>query len=41
VEDRCDATVVRVRSGVVDVEDFASGKTVAVRAGDSHVARPR
>ena len=40
IEDRCDATVVRVRSGVVDVEDFATGRTVAVRAGESHVATP-
>lgn len=41
VEDRCDATAVRVRSGVVDVEDFGTGETVAVRAGEVHVARPR
>ena len=41
IEDRCDATVVRVRSGVVDVEDFLSGRTVAVRAGESHVTAPR
>jgi len=41
VEDRCDATVTTVREGVVDVEDFAKGRTVAVRAGDSYVARPR
>jgi hypothetical protein len=40
IEDRCDATVVRVRSGVVDVEDFGTGRTVAVRAGQSHVAEP-
>ena len=40
VEDRCDATAVRVRSGVVDVEDFGTGKTVAVRAGEVHIARP-
>ena len=38
IEDRCDATVVRVREGLVDVEDFASGKTVPVKAGQSFVA---
>ncbi|CAA9486139.1 MAG: internalin, putative [uncultured Solirubrobacteraceae bacterium] len=40
IEDRCDATVVRVRSGIVDVADFSSGRTIAVRAGESHVAAP-
>lgn len=41
VEDRCDATVTRVREGVVDVEDFGTGRTVTLRAGQSYVARPR
>ena len=39
VEDRCDATVTRVREGVVDVEDFVAGRTVSVRAGETYVAR--
>ena len=41
VEDRCDATVTRVKEGVVDVEDFATGKTVTVRAGESYAARSK
>ena len=40
IEDRCDATVTTVREGVVDVEDFTNGKTVAVRAGRNYTARP-
>ena len=40
IEDRCDATVTTVREGVVDVEDFTNGRTVAVRAGRSYTARP-
>jgi len=40
VEDRCDATVTAVREGVVDVEDFGTGRTVAVRAGRQLVSRP-
>ena len=41
VEDRCDATVTRVKEGAVDVEDFATGRTVTVRAGGRYVARPK
>jgi hypothetical protein len=40
VEDRCDATVVRVREGAVDVEDFGTGETKSVKAGQQYVARP-
>jgi nitrous oxidase accessory protein NosD len=39
--DRCDGTLVRVREGIVEVRDFALGKTVTVRAGESYLARSR
>jgi hypothetical protein len=38
VEDRCDATVTRVKRGVVSVRDNARKRTVTVRAGHSYVA---
>ena len=38
VEDRCDATIVRVKEGVVDVEDLDTGRTLAVEAGERYVA---
>jgi hypothetical protein len=39
-QDTCDATLTRVRRGVVDVEDLTTHKRVRVRAGASYVARP-
>jgi hypothetical protein len=41
VEDRCDGTLTRVRSGSVTVRDFAKRRNVVVRAGRSYLARPR
>lgn len=41
VADQCDSTTVKVVEGVVDVQDLITGKTVAVRAGQRHVARVR
>jgi NHL repeat len=38
--DRCDGTLVSVRRGLVAVRDFAQRKTVLVRAGERHLARP-
>ena len=40
VEDRCDATVTRVRRGVVSVRDKVRKRTVTVRARHSYVASP-
>jgi hypothetical protein len=39
--DRCHSTTVKVFEGVVDVKDFGTGRTIAVRAGERHVARER
>jgi hypothetical protein len=39
--DRCHSTTVKVFEGVVDVKDFNTGRTIAVRAGERHVARER
>ena len=39
--DRCDGTLRRVRSGVVQVRDFRLRRTVTVRAGQSYLARAR
>ena len=39
--DRCHSTTTKVWEGIVDVKDFGSGRTVAVRAGERHVARER
>ena len=41
VVDRCNSTTVKVFDGVVDVKDLLTGKTIAVRAGERHVARER
>jgi hypothetical protein len=37
--DRCDATLVRVQQGVVQVADLVKHKTVAVRSGKSYLAK--
>ena len=39
--DRCDGTLTRVYSGAVDVRDRRTGRTVRVRAGQSHLSRIR
>jgi hypothetical protein len=39
--DRCTSTTTKVFEGVVDVKDFETGRTTAVRAGERHVARER
>lgn len=40
-EDRCDGTLIRVRTGTVEVRDFARRRTVIVTAGRSYlIARP-
>jgi uncharacterized cupin superfamily protein len=39
--DRCSSTTTKVFEGVVDVKDFGTGRTTAVRAGERHVARDR
>jgi hypothetical protein len=36
--DRCDGTYTRVKRGSVSVRDVRSGRTVVLRAGDSHLA---
>jgi hypothetical protein len=41
VEDRCGATLTRVRSGSVSVRDLGRHRTVVVRAGHSYLARTR
>jgi hypothetical protein len=38
VEDTCDATIVRVRTGAVDVKDFRTGKTRTLNAGQQYTA---
>ena len=38
-EDRCDGTLVRVVSGVVQVKDFRKHTTISVRAGRSYLAK--
>jgi hypothetical protein len=40
-EDRCNGTLTRVRSGVVEVRDFVQHLTVFVRAGESYFAKRR
>jgi dipeptidyl aminopeptidase/acylaminoacyl peptidase len=40
-EDRCDGTLIRVRTGSVTVRDLVRKRTVVVRAGKSYVARKR
>ncbi len=39
VEDRCDGTLTRVKTGVVDVRDFRARRNVSVRAGKRYLAR--
>ena len=41
MEDRCDGTLTRVRSGTVRVRDFGLRRTVIVRAGESYLAKAR
>jgi hypothetical protein len=41
VEDRCTATLTRVRRGRVSVRDFVKKRTVIVRAGKKYVAKAR
>ena len=38
--DRCDGTVTRVRTGVVDVFDFVLHKHIKVHAGQQYLASP-
>ena len=40
-EDRCDGTLVRVASGVVEVRDKVRKRTIRLRAGQSYFARVR
>ena len=40
-EDRCDGTLIRVRSGRVQVRDLVARRTVTLRGGQSYVARAR
>jgi hypothetical protein len=40
VADRCDGTFVRVRSGIVSVQNFISKKTIFVKAPKSYLAKP-
>jgi hypothetical protein len=40
VEDLCSGTLTVVRTGTVMVRDFATGKTIAVTAGQRYLARP-
>jgi hypothetical protein len=37
--DRCDGTYTRVKSGSVSVRELRSGRTVVLRAGQSHLTR--
>lgn len=37
--DRCDGTLIKVTQGVVNVKDLVKKKTVAVKAGDSYLAK--
>ena len=39
--DTCTKSIVRVRTGVVEVRDLVKGKTVSVPAGESYTARAR
>lgn len=40
VHERCDGTLTRITSGSVLVTDLTKDRTVVVRAGRSHLARP-
>jgi hypothetical protein len=39
VEDRCDGTLTRVKTGVVVVNDFHKRRSITIRAGKSYLAR--
>ena len=39
--DRCDGTLTRVTEGAVVVRTYRTGRRAVVRAGHSHLARPR
>jgi hypothetical protein len=39
MEDRCDGTITRVKSGTVQVRDLDRNKTVTLTAGESYLAR--
>ena len=41
VEDRCDGTLTTVARGVVEVNDFGTGRTVSVKAGEQYFSRVR
>jgi DNA-binding beta-propeller fold protein YncE len=41
VEDRCDGTLTRVRTGVVTVRDFVRDRTIVLRRGERYLAAPR
>jgi hypothetical protein len=41
VQDRCDGTLTRVKSGVIAVRDFVRKKTVVVRKGKTYFARAK
>ena len=40
-KDSCDGTLTKVKSGVVEVNDFVRHKKLLLRKGKSYVARPR
>ena len=40
-EDRCDGTLIRVRTGVVEVRDLVRNRTITLRDGQSYLARRR
>ncbi|MGO9903762.1 MAG: FHA domain-containing protein [Solirubrobacteraceae bacterium] len=39
--EQCDGTLTRVRRGLVDVQDFRTGATIALAAGESYLAKAR
>jgi hypothetical protein len=39
--EQCDGTLTRVRRGLVDVQDFRTGATIALPAGESYLAKAR
>jgi ferric-dicitrate binding protein FerR (iron transport regulator) len=41
MEDRCDGTLTKVKTGSVKVRDFTLRKTRVVKAGHSYLARAR
>jgi hypothetical protein len=40
VEDRCDGTLVRVKRGIVTVDNFTTKKTILVIPGKDYLAKP-